>query len=939
MIAADPIAANTVYVLDSGRIFKSGDGGSTWTNPPAPVTGQNPVCTMTAFAIHPTIAGTWLAAEYCGTSPATSAIFKTTDGGNSWNKTTTVTGEIDYIAFNAGSGSYVYASGFVGSSVVFQISTDAGSSWTAATGSGAGAIPATLDYAPQYVAFGSAPSDPKTIYLRIETFDNPSLLTFFKTSDGGLNWKLLSNFPSDPQLPRAPGTTAVDPANPNLVFAGAVTLYRSTDGGNSWSRADALASATAPHGDNHAMIFSPDGNTAYESNDGGVWSTTTFRSPSITWNSLNVTFGNAEFRGPLGMDPTNPNRAFGGLQDNSTVAYAGAVAWSRVGLGGDGLGNAIDTSNPSIVYSVNDGYQSKSTSGGSSGSFASLTNAPRLKGGYLAMDFLTPATLYGVVSTGVTQTADGGISWQPFGPASITAVDAFAVAPSDSNTAALISTGAIPWITSAAKNGPAATWRAGFPANSAASLGGAVQSIAFDANDPKKMYVLGGFTAGAPLMVSYDGAITWQARNFGPITEVPQVLLSDPDLPNTLYVGTANSVYRSSDGGANWFPLAAGFPIVQVTSIQLQRAARILRAGTKGRGVWDLAVPINAPRASSATITSSASGYQITVNGTNFTSNSIVRLNGTPLLTSFVSATQLTAAAPAASVTASTAYYAAVDNPGSGGLSDPVFAAYGPTIFPNGIQNAASPVSATFDTSSTPFQASIPAGTFAAIYGSGLASATTVSDYPFPPSTGGVQVLVNGNPAPLYVVSPTLIIFVMPWEASGTTATVAVVNGTTSNTVTIPTVSAPQVFTTNQQGYGQGAVLIAGTASLAAPTGAFPGSRPISKGEFASIYITGMGAVQNAPPDGTPPPGLAPTVATPQVRIGCLNSAGLPSYCPAAVQYSGLTPTVVGLYQINIQIPVNAMSGSAVPLEITIPAANGLAAAARYSNFVTIAVQ
>ncbi|MGA3202760.1 MAG: hypothetical protein ABSF12_09725 [Bryobacteraceae bacterium] len=69
-------------------------------------------------------------------------------------------------------------------------------------------------------------------------------------------------------------------------------------------------------------------------------------------------------------------------------------------------------------------------------------------------------------------------------------------------------------------------------------------------------------------------------------------------------------MFRSSDGGETWWPLASGFPIVEVTSVNLHRGARILRVATAGRGAWDLAVPTTAPRVSGASV----SGAVLTVN-------------------------------------------------------------------------------------------------------------------------------------------------------------------------------------------------------------------------------------------------------------------------------------------------------------------------------------
>jgi uncharacterized protein (TIGR03437 family) len=391
-------------------------------------------------------------------------------------------------------------------------------------------------------------------------------------------------------------------------------------------------------------------------------------------------------------------------------------------------------------------------------------------------------------------------------------------------------------------------------------------------------------------------------------------------------------VFRSSGEGATWWPLALGFPIVEVTSVNLHRGARILRVATAGRGAWDLAIPITASRVSGASVT----GAVLTVNGTNFAQGSAIWLNGNALTTSFVTTKQLTAAVPAGTIAPSTGYYVSVNTPGSGGgLTDPIVVSTGPTIYPNGLLNAASPVSVTNDSAANSFAVGLPPGTFATLYGSQLASATTVASAPFPATLGGVKVLVNGTPAPIYFVSQSQIDFVIPWETAGTLAAIQVVtNAGTSNTVTATIQTAPQIFTTNQQGSGQGAVLIAGTSAIVAPSGTFPGSRPAAKGEYISIYTTGLGAVQNRPDDGAVAAGLSPTVAQPVVRIGCPGANGVVALCSAPVQFSGLAPGFAGLYQVNVQIPSSALSGNQVPLQL-----NFTGGAGRPSNIVTIAIQ
>ena len=208
----------------------------------------------------------------------------------------------------------------------------------------------------------------------------------------------------------------MDPTNPNTVFAGAIYLERSTDGGVTWEYADGRGTNVNLHSGNHAMVFTPDGKTAFESNDGGVWTSTTFRSASVTWTNLNQTFGTAELYAPFGMDQTNPNRGFGGLQDNETIIFSGNLAWAETGMIGDGYGAVINQVNTNIVYAdSNAGGIYESTAGGATGTFAVLPNSPILAG-TLAMDFTTPIRLYAFSGPGLYQTLDGGNTWSAFGP-------------------------------------------------------------------------------------------------------------------------------------------------------------------------------------------------------------------------------------------------------------------------------------------------------------------------------------------------------------------------------------------------------------------------------------------------------------------------------------------------------------------------------------------
>jgi uncharacterized protein (TIGR03437 family) len=222
----------------------------------------------------------------------------------------------------------------------------------------------------------------------------------------------------------------------------------------------------------------------------------------------------------------------------------------------------------------------------------------------------------------------------------------------------------------------------------------------------------------------------------------------------------------------------------------------------------------------------------------------------------------------------------------------------------------------------------LAAGSIVSLFGANLASSSAAaSTTPLASSLGGVAVTLSGIRAPLFYVSPSQINFQVPWELQGQTqaSVSATADGIPSPGETIGLASfSPGIFTLNPS--GQGAILIAGTADVAAPSGSIPGrsTRPVKRGEYLSIYCTGLGAVTKRPASGAPSPSnpLSTTTATPSVTFGGV---------PAVVSFSGLAPGFVGLYQVNVQVPQSTPTGSAVPITLTIGGVT--------SNTVTIAVQ
>jgi len=182
------------------------------------------------------------------------------------------------------------------------------------------------------------------------------------------------------------------------------------------------------------------------------------------------------------------------------------------------------------------------------------------------------------------------------------------------------------------------------------------------------------------------------------------------------------------------------------------------------------------------------------------------------------------------------------------------------------------------------------------LYGTGFPSAAaTASGPPFPATLGGVQVTVNGTAAPVYSVTPIQISAVVPFAATGSTATIVVtVNGVKSNSVVVPLApTSPGIFSIPANGIGSAAALHADYSVISA-------TKPAKQGEIISMYLTGLGATTPAVADGTAAPGTAPFGLVNEPISIYVGGVQVPAN---QIYYAGLAPTLAGLYQVNFKIP------------------------------------
>ncbi|MFN0171760.1 MAG: BACON domain-containing protein [Bryobacteraceae bacterium] len=179
-------------------------------------------------------------------------------------------------------------------------------------------------------------------------------------------------------------------------------------------------------------------------------------------------------------------------------------------------------------------------------------------------------------------------------------------------------------------------------------------------------------------------------------------------------------------------------------------------------------------------------------------------------------------------------------------------------------------------------------GTVAAIFGSDLAAlSASATQVPLPLSLNGTAVLVAGTPAPLYFASPAQVNLQLPIDlaAGGQHQVIVSANGALSLPEAIDVApAAPGLLSTPTLVIAQ------------RPDGSFVSpAAPARAGEILVLYLVGMGDTDPSPTTGAiSPPVLARTKVTVDTLIGGRTSV---------VQFAGLTPGFVGLYQVNFVVP------------------------------------
>jgi photosystem II stability/assembly factor-like uncharacterized protein len=531
-----------------GGIYRSTDGGQTYT-----VTANN-FC-RGLYAVPDSFNVMYHSATGVG---AANGLYRSDDAGQSWTLVSgAVNGEdVQRLAIGLSrDGSRIYIGGQKGGDVVIQRSSDGGQSWT----------DPTLTPVPD--GNESAPGNPLTYCESQCDYDN---------------------------------VIAVNPFNPDDVYFGGIGLYRSTDGGASFSRVGENNEPAAPgpgplHVDHHALVYHPTvQGLLFNGNDGGIYRTT---DGGANWNSLSGTLGTLQHY-HISLHPTDPNIMFTGNQDNGTTRRTTSSTWLEV-AGGDGAFSAVDASNPQVVFASTTNLNIlKSTNGGDSFAPAGFEREQGEPADFIAPFVIDPSNsqvLYAGTNR-LWRTNDSAANWAPVSPPLVGAEGAtlsyIAVAPSDASVVYTVaSDGSVGRLSAA-----------GGAIVSAAPLPGRYATgVAVGPTDANTVYVTySGFNSATPdtpghVFRSTDGGASWTNVSDNLADAPANAVAIRPDQPNEIYVGTDVGVFVSFNGGGGWQRMGNGIPNAIIGSLAVNGTTGILAAATYGRSVYTTQLGAAAP--------------------------------------------------------------------------------------------------------------------------------------------------------------------------------------------------------------------------------------------------------------------------------------------------------------------------------------------------------
>jgi photosystem II stability/assembly factor-like uncharacterized protein len=617
-------------------VFKSTDAGKTWKH-----MGLAETYTISRIVVDPKNPDVVFVAAsgHEWTYNNERGVYKTTDGGKTWQKVLFVneqTGAIDLV-MDPGDSETLYAAtwqrirlrwndprtrpDYTGSGI--YKSTDGGKTWKQ--------INSGLPEAKYRGRIGLdiARSNPKVLYAFVDSYQQAGTLdsnlvdsygrpssgairgaTVFRTDDGGNAWKQVSGLVDSTRkyMERHSATYGwvfgqirVDPNDENTVYTMGLGLNVSTDGGKTFVPVRGM------HGDHHGLWIDPDNsNYLVNVNDGGA---NVSYDKGKSWKIFTDKIPATQFFN-IAYDMDTPFKVYGSVQDYGS--FKGVIDLSRgrdkvpavkfdPAPGGEGSTHAIDPTNPAIVYSA--GFYGTITRTDVVKNVSkrllprTFDDEPKMRGEWVAPFMISPHNS-NIIYHGmqyILKSIDQGNTWEQISP-DLTYNTASEMGDISYHTLTTISESPLRYglIYAGSDDGKVHVTKDG---------GKHWQEIMEGLPYQKwvSRMVASAFDLGTVYMTQTgkrDDDFTpyiWKSTNFGktwvdiskgiPLGPV-NVIREDPRSKDILYVGTDHGVYVTKDGAKTWEVLGSNLPMTYVLDLVVHPRENFVIIGTHGRGVW-----------------------------------------------------------------------------------------------------------------------------------------------------------------------------------------------------------------------------------------------------------------------------------------------------------------------------------------------------------------
>jgi len=550
-------------------------------------------------------------------------VFKSTDGGTTWKNVLYVdekTGAAE-LSMDPTNPRILYAAMWEHGRLPWQVisggpgsglykSTDGGDTWQRMTEG----LPEKMGK----MAVAVSPSNPDRVWALIESESEGDERGLYASDDAGKSWSRVTGEPRLVQRAWYYIELFIDPKNADRIYVLSAPALRSDDGGRTWDEVE------SPHGDYHDMWINPDDPDNFIiANDGGT--AITFDGGD-SWSSQ-ATMPTAQIY-RINVDNRFPYRIYGGQQDNTSVVIAsrelagggittGSWTWSA---GGESAFLAFDPDNPRYV--MGGSYEGTIEVLDTEASAGTQIMAAPIQ--YLGMDAKDmkyrynwnapiirsrhePNTFYHGAHV-LLKTTDMGRTWteaspdltrnekekqgRPGVPYTNEAVGAenygtlayIAESPHETGVIWAGSDDGLVYLTR--DNG--ATWKNVTPKGLAECLVNAIEVSPFDEATAYIATTRYKFDDHAPgLYKTTDYGETWTKIDRGiPDGAFTRVVREDDQRRDLLFAGTELGLYISWNGGQDWSPFHLNLPMTPITDLKVHQGNLI--AATSGRGFWIL---------------------------------------------------------------------------------------------------------------------------------------------------------------------------------------------------------------------------------------------------------------------------------------------------------------------------------------------------------------